>query len=164
MRVAFLALVLTSTAALAQYAPKFAGTQPLEPALEARVLALGKDIRCVQCQGMSIADSPSSVARAQLDTVRTLVKDGKSDEEIRQYFVERYGEWALLKPDTKKNLGIWAAPFVLFLAGIGYVVWFALSRKPSGSTTTKAAAPAAAGASAPPEDPYLAAVRAELDR
>lgn len=162
MKVFFLALVLTGTGASAQYAPKFAGTQPLEPALEARVMALGKDIRCVQCQGMSIADSPASVARAQLDTVRTLVKEGKSDEEIRQYFVERYGEWALLKPDTVKNLGVWAAPVILFIAGIGYVIWYALRRKSSEAPAASTPAPSAGGA--PSEDPYLAAVRAELDR
>src|SRR5262245_45482671 len=90
------------------FAPQQAGTPPLAPVLEARVQKLGKQLRCPVCQGLSIADSPASSARAQLDKVRELVAAGQSDEEIRSYFVERYGEWVLLQPRA---------------AGINWLVW-----------------------------------------
>src|SRR6516162_6466204 len=93
-----LPLAILLSTALADFAPQQAGSEPLEPELEARVQKLGKQLRCAVCQGLSIADSPASMARAQLDKVRELVAAGKSDEEIQSYFVERYGEWVLLQP------------------------------------------------------------------
>src|SRR5215475_14915086 len=93
-----LALSLAIATLSGAYAPQQAGSPPLEPALEARVQKLGKELRCAVCQGLSIADSPASMARAQLDKVRELVAQEKSDQEIYDYFIARYGEWVLLKP------------------------------------------------------------------
>ena len=99
-------LALIAAVALAQgdYAPGRAGLDPLDADREARVQKLGKQLRCPVCQGTSIADSPSSMARAQLDKVRELVAEGKTDEEIYAYFVARYGEWALLSPSKSLSL------------------------------------------------------------
>src|SRR5687767_5783549 len=96
-------LALLATLALTQgdYAPGRAGLDPLDAEREARVQRLGKQLRCPVCQGVSIADSPSSMARAQLDKVRELVAEGKTDEEVYQYFIARYGEWALLSPSKQ---------------------------------------------------------------
>jgi len=104
----------------AEHAPLREGMQPLAPKLEARVQKLGKEIRCPQCQGLSVADSGSSSARAQMDKIRELVLEGKSDQEIHDFFVSRYGEWALLEP-TKSgfNLVLYFAPFVLLALGLG---------------------------------------------
>src|SRR3954471_17859496 len=100
------------------YAPGREGTAPLDPAHEERVMRLGKLLRCAVCQGLSIADSPASMARAQLDTVRELVEAGKSDQEIKDYFVERYGEWALLEPPAHGlNLLVWLGPLALLVLG-----------------------------------------------
>jgi len=103
-----------------EHAPMREGMAPLSPELEARVQRLGKEIRCPQCQGLSVADSGSSSARAQMDKIRELVQEGKSDKEVHAFFVSRYGEWALLEP-TKSgfNLVLYLAPFVLLLVGLG---------------------------------------------
>ncbi len=141
-----------------QYAPQQAGSAPLSPELEARVQRLGKQLRCAVCQGVAIADSPAQMARAQLDRVRELVADGRSDEEIRDYFVERYGEWVLLEPPRHGlNWIVWLAPLALLLFG-GVGVVLQLRRRPA---LANAAASANAAA---PKDSYRDAIRTELDR
>ena len=79
---------------------------------------IGKQLRCAVCQGVSIADSPASMARAQLDKVRELVAADKTDQEIYDYFVERYGEWALMEPKKSGvTLGLWLAPVLMLVVG-----------------------------------------------
>lgn len=168
IRPLFLALSL----ALGAYAPQQAGSEPLEPRLEARVQSLAKVLRCAVCQGLSIADSPASMARAQLDKVRELVAAGKSDEEVRAYFVERYGEWVLLEPTMDGgNLLVWFGPGVLIFAGLIMIVRMVKSGEGEPAAATPAVVPLDPAAPANPEappassgDPYLDAVRAELKR
>lgn len=158
-----LSLTLAAGLVTGQYAPQKGGTDPLaDPVKEARVQKLGKALRCAVCQGVSIADSPASMARAQLDTVRELVAEGKTDEEIVEYFVERYGEWVLLEPPKHGfNWIVWLGPLALVAGG-----FFIISRQvkrgpePAATTTPAASSPPAAEA----EDPYLQAVRRELDQ
>lgn len=162
-----LLFTLTGGAAPAQFAPQSAGSEPLEPELEARVLALGKQLRCATCQGLSIADSPASMARSQLDMVRELVKEGRTDEEVKQFFVERFGEWALLRPRTDPTTALlWAGPVVLLLGGLAFVFWYSLRHRssPAPSAAGAAAGPAsdAPGEEGQGDDPYLRAVRREL--
>ena len=141
---------------LLSYAPQQAGSEPLSPALEARVQALGKQLRCAVCQGVAIADSPASMARAQLDRVRELVAEGKSDDEVRQYFVARYGEWVLLEPPRHGiNWLVWVAPIGLALIGAILVL---RQYKPIPTPPVPKDAPP------PATDPYHDAVRAELER
>ena len=103
---------------LSAYAPQRMGSDMLPPEQEARVQAIAKNLRCAVCQGVSVADSPASMARAQLDKLRELVAAGKSDSEIREYFVARYGEWVLMTPTTEGfNLTVWVAPLFLLLLG-----------------------------------------------
>ncbi len=166
-RGALLLLLLIPSLALAQYALLKAGSTPLDPEREARVEALSKKLRCPLCQGMSIWDSTSAPAVAQVDTVRRLVSEGKSDEEVRAYFIARYGEWILLQPKAEGfNLVVWLAPGVLLL--LGFAVIAAQLRKgkaaPPEPTQLAAAAPAPAAA-APSEElaEYLGRVRKEMD-
>lgn len=144
---------------LASYAPQQAGSALLDPPREARVQALGKQLRCPMCQGLSIADSSSSAARAQMDKVRELVAAGKSDQEIRDYFTSRYGEWALLEPPaTGMNLLVWLLPLALLVGG-GLAIARTM-RRPGSTAQPPAAEP---DEKRPPsDDPYLEAVRAEL--
>jgi cytochrome c-type biogenesis protein CcmH len=150
-------------AALA-YAPQQISGDPLaDPKQEQRVQKLGKQFRCAVCQGLSIADSPASMARSQLDKVRELVAAGKSDAEIRDYFVERYGEWVLLEPKKEGfTLLIWLGPalFVVF----GFLLIASLRRsaraKAASKETDKQPSPAVAAS----DDEYLRAVRAELEQ
>ncbi len=155
-------LTLTLFLASGQYAPQQAGSEPLAPALEARVQTLGKELRCAVCQGLSVSDSPSSMARAQLDKIRELVAEGKSDQEVRDYFVARYGEWVLLQPKVAENPLVWLSPLLLLMGG-AFVIYRQVRRGPAPATPA-ASAPKAAPASTEAEDPYLAAVRRELDQ
>lgn len=168
MTAALLSLTLAFSLVTGQYAPQQGGSDPLAPELEARVQALGKQLRCAVCQGVSIADSPASMARAQLDTVRELVAEGKTDQEVVDYFVARYGEWVLLEPPaTGFNWLVWLGPVALVAVG-GLVIWRQFQRGPPRAqpTTQQTAAPAAPAGTASPEeeDPYLQAVRRELER
>ncbi len=169
MNAALLSLTLFLGIATGQYAPQQAGSEPLTPALEARVQKLGKELRCAVCQGLSVADSPSSMARAQLDKVRELVSEGKTDQEVRDYFIARYGEWVLLQPKAEGfNLLVWLGPVALLLGG-GYVIARQVKRAPAQAQATTPAAPTAPATPATPTsddsvDPYLAAVRRELDQ
>ena len=165
-------LTLTLLLATGQFAPQQAGSEPLAPPLEARVQTLGKELRCAVCQGLSVADSPSSMARAQLDKIRELVTEGKSDQEVRDYFVARYGEWVLLQPNAQGfNLFVWLGPVALLLGG-AFVIYRqvrASAPAPEAASAQAPAAPVPPAASAPssgtePEDPYLAAVRRELEQ
>ena len=160
-----LPLAILLSTALADFAPQQAGSEPLEPALEARVQKLGKTLRCAVCQGLSISDSPASMARAQLDKVRALVSEGKSDEEIRDYFVARYGEWVLLQPEAHGiNWLVWLGPVALLLIGF-VVIARQLQKKPSAAPQAKTEQEAKRPAPAEgDEDEYLARVRAELER
>jgi len=158
-----LSLALAAGLVTGQYAPQKGGSDPLtDPVKEARVQKLGKALRCAVCQGVSIADSPASMARAQLDTVRELVAEGKTDEEIVEYFVERYGEWVLLEPPKHGfNWIVWLGPLALIAGGF-FIISRQVKRGPEPATTPS---PAASSTPAPEaEDPYLQAVRRELDQ
>lgn len=143
------------------YAPPRQGQDPLDAEREARVQRIGKLLRCAVCQGVSIADSPASMARAQLDKVRELVVEGKSDDEIFDYFVARYGEWALMEPrKSGVTLGLWVGPLLLLAIGI-FLVWMNTSKNAAPAQPAVAAAPET---EKPAEDEYLAKVRADLEK
>lgn len=165
MNAALLTLSLFLGLSSGQYAPQQAGSEPLEPRLEARVQTLGKELRCAVCQGLSIADSPSSMARAQLDKVRELVAAGKTDQEVRDYFIARYGEWVLLQPKAEGfNWLVWLGPVALLLGG-SVVIYRQVQRGPEPEASAKAPSPSEPPSPSPDSmDPYLQAVRRELDQ
>lgn len=149
---------------LSAYAPQQAGSALLDPPREARVQALGKQLRCPMCQGLSIADSNSSAARAQMDKVRELVAAGKTDPEILDYFVARYGEWALLEPPARgMNWLVWLLPVLLLLGGAWAIVRTVRRAVPQAGGETRGQSPNS-GTQPTSDDPYLEAVRAELRR
>lgn len=154
MRALLLSLLLSAT----PHPPQQSGSAPLDAGREARVQALGKLLRCPMCQGLSIADSGSSAARAQMDRVRELVAEGKSDDDIRAYFVARYGEWALLEPSAQGlNWLVWLGPLALLLVGA-----LAIARLLRRTPAPPAKEPAERAKPPPSGDAYLDAVRAEL--
>ncbi|MEP6731002.1 MAG: cytochrome c-type biogenesis protein CcmH, partial [bacterium] len=85
-------------------APRLAHTQGASPsiardsALEARTSAVAAELRCPVCQGLSIQDSPSELAQSMRSLVRDQLADGKSPDQVKAYFVSKYGEWILLAP------------------------------------------------------------------
>jgi cytochrome c-type biogenesis protein CcmH len=86
----------------------------------ARSHAIAADLRCPVCQGLSVADSPSPTAKAIYDDVRRRVDAGESDGSIRAFYVGRYGEWILLRPETS-GMGalVWILPVTALLLGAG---------------------------------------------
>ena len=90
-----------------------------ESSTQRRVAALAAQIRCPVCQNLSVEDSPSEVARSFRARIRELVRAGKSDAEIRTFFVARYGEWILLSPPKRGiGLAVWLAPALLLGLGL----------------------------------------------
>ena len=89
---------------------------------EAQVTAIASQLRCVVCQNLSVADSPSEMAGQMRAIVRERLATGESPAQVRQYFVERYGEWILLAPPRRGfTLLVWVVPFVAVLLGVAVV-------------------------------------------
>jgi cytochrome c-type biogenesis protein CcmH len=87
--------------------------------LEEQVRSISAELRCVVCQNLSVADSPSELAQQMRAVVREQLQAGKSPGEIKAYFVSKYGEWVLLSPTPKGfNLLVWVLPFVVAATGI----------------------------------------------
>mgnify|MGYP001191315372 CR=1 FL=1 len=103
---------------------------PADPATEARLKALSLELRCLVCQNQTIADSNADLAVDLRRIVRSQILEGKSDREIKEYLVARYGDFVLYKPPVQGNTTLlWFGPFALLLGGAG--VWWLLSRKRS---------------------------------
>ncbi len=99
---------------------------PLErlqnPAQELRARHLFQQLRCVVCQNESVDDSQADIAGDLRRIVRSQIVAGKSDVEIRDFLVARYGEFILLKPTfSPGNAVLWLTPFLLIAAGGGYL-------------------------------------------
>lgn len=87
-----------------------------DPALEQRARMISRELRCVVCQSQSIDDSNAPLAKDMRILVRERLVAGDSDTEVRDYLVQRYGDFVLLKPPVQKNtIFLWAAPIVVFL-------------------------------------------------
>lgn len=97
--------------------PRTVPTLP-DSVVEARTRAIASQLRCVVCQGLSVEDSPSELAQEMKNLVREQVRAGKSADEIKAYFVGRYGEFVLLRPEPRGfNLLVYVLPFLALLAG-----------------------------------------------
>ncbi len=102
----------------AQDAPDNTGVR-VEDAETRQVREVAKELRCAVCQNESVADSNSQLARNMRDLIREQVQKGKSNDEIKAYFVSRYGDYILMEPRTTGfNLVLWIAPFAALLAGV----------------------------------------------
>jgi len=100
-----------------------------DPALEQRVMRLTAELRCLVCQNQSLADSHADLAIDLKNQVRSQMRAGKSDAEIREYMVARYGDFVLYRPPLKPTTALlWTGPFVLLVAG-GLALAFYLRRR-----------------------------------
>ncbi|MCG8369074.1 MAG: cytochrome c-type biogenesis protein CcmH [Proteobacteria bacterium] len=113
-------LLIPAAAALAVW-PAWAIDQDRrfdDPELQARYETLISEVRCVQCQNQSIKDSNVTLAADLRREIARLIDEGRTDEEIVEFLVTRYGEFALYRPRaTGKTLVLWIAPFLLVLFG-----------------------------------------------
>jgi len=122
------------TLALLVAAPALA-VQPDEvladPVLEARARAISKEVRCLVCRNESIDDSNAALARDLRLLVRERLTAGDSDAEVRDYLVERYGEFVLLKPRfSAANAALWLAGPITLLLGLIAIVAYHRTRRP----------------------------------
>ena len=92
-----------------------------------RADALAHELRCPDCAGLSVADSPTNSAREMRRQIGELVAAGSSDAEVRQHFVDRYGEWIRLAPSS---VAAWVIPFAVLLVAIGGLAAWLLRRQP----------------------------------
>ena len=126
-------LCIASLPAFAQ-ANQQADAAPLrfsDPAEEARFHALAAELRCVMCQNQSLADSNALIALNLRREVLALMRQGRSDAEIKDFLVARYGEFVLYKPRMEgRTWLLWAGPALLLLAGAGVVTSIVRKRKP----------------------------------
>ncbi len=125
---------------------------PQHASIDDRTQALAQQLRCPVCQGESVADSPSGIAKTMRATIRKRLAQGQSTEQIKRYFASRYGNWILLAPPAS-GIGnfAWLAPPLLVLGGIALLLTLVADWRSRGRARL------AAG-----KDAYLDRVRAEL--
>jgi len=111
----------------ARPSPRVVST-PADSALEAMTTVLASELRCPVCQGNSIQDSPSELAQQMKSLIRDQLRSGKTPDEVRAYFVDKYGEWILLSPRAEGlNLVVYLIPFAAVVVG-GAIVWRTVRR------------------------------------
>lgn len=114
--IAVLVVLLAVGAGLAGPAPAQQPASVSEP----EVHALAAQLRCVVCQNLSVADSPSEMAAEMRAVIRERLAAGEPPEQIIQYFVDKYGEWILLAPRREGfTLLVWVLPGAAVLVGLG---------------------------------------------
>jgi cytochrome c-type biogenesis protein CcmH len=104
------------------------GTTVEEGPLDVQLREVSKTLRCAVCQSESIWESNAGLAKQMREVIRERLEQGQSPDEIRDYFVSRYGEYILLKPGKHgMNWILWVGPFVLLLIGL-FFLYRTLSR------------------------------------
>ncbi len=112
---ALLVLVLTL--------PAVAQERLEDPELRARFGELTRELRCPKCQNESIAESGAPISEDMRERVRRMLRDGASDEAIRQAMVDRFGSFVSYRPEfAPRTWALWLGPFVLLFIGIGVVL------------------------------------------
>ena len=144
LRIPGLRLMLFAAASSLLLFAAFANAQPAKPeappqftntAEEKRFHALVSELRCVMCQNQSLADSNAQIARDLRDEVLELMRQGKSDAEIKDFLVARYGEFVLYRPQVESSSWLlWFGPALVLLAG-GFIVAGLVRRRAAGNTT-----------------------------
>ena len=114
-------LVLTLTLSFCVFAQNSPVQEPMvfeTPQQEARFIKLTQELRCLVCQNQNLADSDAQLAHDLRAEVHEMLLAGKSDDEIKTFMVERYGDFVLYRPPVQENTYLlWLAPLVLLLIG-----------------------------------------------
>ncbi len=114
-----------------------------DPDVEKRLKSLADELRCLVCQNQTIADSNAPLALDLRNQIRRQVAQGKSDAEIRDYLVERYGDFVLYRPPLKATtLLLWIGPFILIAAG-AVVFGVVIRQRPAADAAIPATRPRA---------------------
>ncbi|MGS1078754.1 cytochrome c-type biogenesis protein [Pseudoxanthomonas beigongshangi] len=138
LRVLMLALLLGVAGPAFAQASDPTPLQFRDNAEEARFHRLTAELRCVMCQNQSLADSNAQIAHDLRREVLDLMRQGKSDPEIKRFLVDRYGEFVLYKPEVSPGTWLlWFGPAVLVLAG-GVIVLRIVRRRSAGRDVAEA--------------------------
>lgn len=107
------------------------GAKPLadDPVVEKRLIKISSELRCMVCQNESLAGSQADLAKDLREEVRGLIAEGKSDKEVKDFLVSRYGDFVLYSPQVKPSTYVlWAGPFLLLLGGLFGLIRFLKQR------------------------------------
>lgn len=149
MRLAAAAALLFASASIAQsQAQPDAGPDALraapanaaDSAIERQVHRLAGELRCPVCQGLSIAASPTELSLQMKGVIREQLRAGRSPDQVKDYFVEKYGEWILLEPKASGfNLAVYLLPALVLLLGLVFVI--VMLRRWTAASTDETAEP-----------------------
>lgn len=110
-----LALALGLSTAIAKEAAPLAA----DPVVEQRLIHIAEELRCLVCQNESLAGSQADLAKDLREEVRGLIKEGKTDNEVKDFLVSRYGDFVLYRPQIKPTTYLlWGGPFLLLIIGL----------------------------------------------
>ena len=127
MRTLLAALLLAASQAAL---PQASEIDRPDAATESRLKALAEELRCLVCQNQTIADSHAPLALDLRNQIRAQIGQGRSDAQIRDYMVERYGDFVLYRPPLRATtVLLWGGPFLLLLAGAGVFVLMVRRRR-----------------------------------
>ena len=116
------ALVLMALLAFGAFG-KEASPASADPELEARMLRITAELRCLVCQNQTIADSHAGLAEDLREEVRIMLRKGQSDDQIVKYMTDRYGDFVLYRPPVKPTtVLLWFGPAVLLVGGLAILV------------------------------------------
>jgi cytochrome c-type biogenesis protein CcmH len=120
--------ILSFSSAIASEATPLAD----DPVTEQRLISISEEMRCLVCQNESLAGSRSDLANDLRREIRILIKEGKSDKQIRDFMVERYGDFVLYRPPVKPITWLlWIGPFVILIIGIAGLLTYLRRRNSS---------------------------------
>jgi cytochrome c-type biogenesis protein CcmH len=101
-----------------------------DPVLEKRLIHISEELRCLVCQNESLASSRAELANDLREEVRKLIRQDKSDSQIKEYLVTRYGDFVLYKPEVKPLTWVlWFGPFLLLVLAILGMAYYLRQRQ-----------------------------------
>ena len=127
-------ILWASVLALATFTAQANQAAPLaeDPVVEQRLVHIAEELRCLVCQNESLAGSRADLALDLKREIRQLIKQGKTDQEVRDFLVMRYGDYVLYRPPVKPTTWLlWGGPFVLLAAGLAGLIVFLRKRRPA---------------------------------
>ena len=104
---------------------KEAAPMAADVVVEKRMVAISEELRCLVCQNETLSGSPAELAQDLRREIRTLIGEGKTDQEILDFMVARYGDFVRYRPPVKPTTWLlWGGPFLLLAGGIGALIMF----------------------------------------
>ena len=130
-------LVLSALSILAPAQAKEAALLAEDPLVEKRLIHISEELRCMVCQNESLASSRAELANDLREEVRKLIREDRSDSQIKEYLVTRYGDFVLYKPEVKPLTWVlWFGPFLLLVLAIIGMAYYLRQRQSAQNSRT----------------------------